>query len=395
MLRKILTVLFVVLLAAWLGTEISKDPGYAFLAYQHWTVEMPLWLLFGFVVAILFIVFLVATILSGIMNFFIGCSRWQRNRRRKYVLKKTNQGLSLLAEGKWSAAEKILIQAASVSQQPFVNYLAAARAAQEQGSTERRDRYLDLAQKISPDSSVAVGLTQAELQLGNQQLEHALATLRQLHGVDPKHHHVMQLLVKLYRQLNDWRELSNLLPQIKKQGVFSKAEFEAFQIEVYQHMLAENSDDSDYAELNDTWNSLPRNLKKEHLLLAPYVRQLARLNYPDEAEALIRSALKSNWEPKLVYQYGLIPSENPTQQLQVAEHWLKQHGGSVLLFLTLGRLAKANQLWGQAKHYFQQCLALENNMEAHFEYAELLDQLNEKNEAIQQYRKGLQQALAI
>ena len=85
MLRKILTILFVVLLAAWLGTEIAKDPGYAFLAYQHWTVEMPLWLLFGFLIAILFIVFLIINILSGITNFFVGCSRWQRNRRRKYV----------------------------------------------------------------------------------------------------------------------------------------------------------------------------------------------------------------------------------------------------------------------------------------------------------------------
>mgnify|MGYP000727120986 CR=1 FL=1 len=49
-------------------------------------------------------------------------------------------------------------------------------------------------------------MTQAELQLADQQLEQALATLKHLRSVAPKHTYVLRLLRRLYEQLGDYLE---------------------------------------------------------------------------------------------------------------------------------------------------------------------------------------------
>ena len=42
--KQLLFYLLILTVAIFCGVHIAKDPGYALFAYQHWTVEMPLWL---------------------------------------------------------------------------------------------------------------------------------------------------------------------------------------------------------------------------------------------------------------------------------------------------------------------------------------------------------------
>ena len=63
---------------------------------------------------------------------------------------------------------------------PLINYLGAAKAAQEQGAFERRDNLLQKAYRVAPEADLAIGLTQAELEIEQHQFEHAMATLNHL-----------------------------------------------------------------------------------------------------------------------------------------------------------------------------------------------------------------------
>ena len=131
------------------GTLIQQDPGYALFAYRDWSVEMPLWFA------------ALAIIVSGVLLFWLYRSftgicklgaRWRnfwQTRRKNKAQRLTNQGLIKLAEGHWHAAEKYLQKGANQgSELPLLNYLSAAKAAQEQGASARRDIYLHKALKL-------------------------------------------------------------------------------------------------------------------------------------------------------------------------------------------------------------------------------------------------------
>ena len=59
-------------------------------------------------------------------------------------------------------------------------------------------------------------LTQAELQLDRQQYEQALATLRRLEENSKDHSYALALLGRLYFRLQDWDNLAEILPRLKK-----------------------------------------------------------------------------------------------------------------------------------------------------------------------------------
>ena len=54
-----------------------------------------------------------------------------------------------------------------------------------------------------------------------------------------------------------------------------------------------------------------------------YTRCLMSLEAHDDAEVIVRDAVKRNWNDQLVYLYGLIESADSDRQLATAENWLK------------------------------------------------------------------------
>src|SRR5258708_2537777 len=119
---------------------------------------------------------------------------WLQYRREHRAYSKTRHGLTTLVEGRWKKAEKLLLAGANQAVEPLMNYLGAARAAHEQGEYSRRDMYLQKAYHIAPDAEVAIGMTQAELELSQEHYEKAAATLNQLLKKSPRHPGVLRLL---------------------------------------------------------------------------------------------------------------------------------------------------------------------------------------------------------
>lgn len=70
-----------------------------------------------------------------------------------------------------------------------------------------------------PEAKIAVELTQAELQLANHQWEQALATLKHLQDIAPRHPYVLKLIMQLYQEVKDWPQLITILPDLKSIGL--------------------------------------------------------------------------------------------------------------------------------------------------------------------------------
>ncbi len=381
--------LLVLFLAIGVGSIAGNDSGYLILTVSGWTIQTSATLFF----IVLFLGFIALYFAIRSLVRMIQMPRtietWRKHQHQRRAEKYLTQGLINMTEGKWRQAERDFQKAAPYSRAPYVNYLCAARAAQELGAVERRDDYLKLAYNNNPDASVAVGITQAELQLTQNQTEQALATLKHLQNKQPEQGQVKQLLLETYSDLNDWQSMLKLIPALEKTGIYSREQMQAKKLDAYAGLLKEAGKKGDHDQLVTIWISIPRKLKQHFYLIEVYTSECLRLNETADCEPLLREALKKQWDTILVRLYGLVEARDSDKQLQVAENYLASHARDPVLLLTLGRLCMRNQLWGKARDYLQESLDVKPNPETYYEYARLHEHEGNKEQAALCYERGL------
>lgn len=189
-----------------------------------------------------------------------------------------------------------------------------------------------------PSADVAVGLTQAELQLEHAQLEQALATLRHLRTIAPRHTHVLKLLKILYERLGDWNELNALLPELKKRQVVAPAELKELEIRVCRMLLQSAAKSNDGDSLRTTWKSFPPQIRENEAMVMFYANHLKASAAEDEVVQLLRRALDHDWSDALAELYGSAEASDIAAQLTQAEKWLIDRPNNPTLLLALGRL---------------------------------------------------------
>ncbi|MGQ3892516.1 heme biosynthesis HemY N-terminal domain-containing protein [Legionella sp. CNM-4043-24] len=385
---RVLFIFLLLLVSVGLGVWFSKDPGYIVIVIHHWTIETTVLV----AVAALMIGFL---LLHGLLTLLRQTTKlpgnyhnWRSARRTQRAQATTRRGLIEFSEGYWASAKNHLLKALPDTDMPLLNYLTAARAAQEMGENQLRDDYLREAQQSMPDAKIAVELTQAQLQLANQQWEQALATLRHLQDMAPHHPYVLKLLMHLYQEVRDWPQLLNLLPELKKYSVISKADFDSLRQHTYLQAMTDLARQSQAEALTDMVNQLPRSLRQDTDLMICYATFLIQNNQPELAESILARCLRTRYDDKLVNLYSQI--NGGEKQLFFVESLLKKQADSAILYLALGRISMANRLWGKAKSYLEKSISLQASPEAYASLGKLYEQFGEEDKACQAYRQGLE-----
>ncbi|KTD64347.1 heme biosynthesis HemY N-terminal domain-containing protein [Legionella spiritensis] len=380
--------IFIILLASvWLGIQLNRDPGYLLIAINHWTIETTLWFAILAVVFAFILLHMFLVLLSKITHIPGTYQTWLAKRRAQKAQATTRRGLIEFSEGYWSEAKNHLIKALPDTDTPLLNYLTAARAAQEMGDSQLRDDYLREAQQSMPEAKIAVELTQAQLQLANKQWEQALATLRHLHDLAPKHPYVLKLLTHLYQEVRDWPQLIALLPELKKTKIVTGAAFDQLLHHTYLHALSDLIRHNQADAITQLIDNLPKTLKHDPDIMVEYCRYLAQKKKLEQAESILRHSLRKNYSDKLITLYGQIHYHE--NQLTFAETLLKKQPDSPELLLCLGRLSLNNHLWGKAKSYFEKSIELRPSPEVFQELGKLLETLNDQNGACRAYHQGL------
>jgi len=375
-------VVVVLFVSAFAAHFLLADPGYVVINFRGYVVEMSVPVLAGLAVLLVLGVWLVRRIIVAPRRLGEAAGRYRAARSGQ----KLTKGMIAVAEGNFARGEKMLGRAASTSDSPLFNYLQAARAAHLQGRDERRDEWLRLAYKQTPEAANAVLLTQAEFQLDREQYEQALATLRRLEEDSKDHAHALALMGRLYFRLEDWKSLADLLPRLRKNTQIKPDTLEMWTIRVHREALDKAAD----AEvLDQNWKGIARSLRADSTLLEAYYKGLMRAGLHDRAEKELAAALKSDWRGPLVRLFGLVEATDTTKQLKRAEVWLKNHSEDPDLLLAAARLCLRNELWGKARSYLETVISMRPTPEAYQEYGALLGQMGEADAAAEAYRDGL------
>ncbi len=366
------------------------DLGFISLRFAGNTFETNFVVFAAAILSLAFVIMLLARTWQSIKSAF----SYLINKRRQQLENKAHtslsQGLIEYAEGRFEQAEKVLLQQVKYSNNRLLIYLSAARAAQQQGAHERRDEYLRKAHIEAPQADIAIGLTKAELQLAHDQNEQALATLTQLHKLTPNHTYVLGLLASTYKLLQDWDNLSALLPALKKHGKLSAEHYLALEIAVHNGLMTKLSANNDSKLLIQHWKHAPHHLKALPDVVEHYVKRLIQVDAAGEAENILRLYLSKNWQESSIILYSKLDVMIDNKQLEMAEAWLKDHQHNAWLLLALGKMCILRSLWGKAKNYLEASIAISPMPESYLKLAQLLEQQMDEIAAAQEYyRQGL------
>ena len=371
-----------VFLGAFAAHFLLRDRGYVLVNFLGYVIEMSVPVL----VLVLAGAYFAVRLLLALWRAPRRLGEVVAERRLRRAGEKLTRGLIHMAEGDWSRGERLLARSVRGTDSPLIHYLMAARAAQLQGSDERRDDWLKLAYEELPEAETAVLLTQAELQLEHSDHERALATLRRIQEAHPDHPVALALLARIYHALKDWERLLALAPQLADARMDNE-ELESIIAAALESCTAKQ--DITRVDVDRLWGRLPAALRKAPRLIALQGLALNSLGQGEEAEKKIRLALKRGWEENLVLAYGRVRGAKADKQLLQAEQWLRDRPEDAALLLTAARLCMVLELWGKARSYLETSLALAPRTEAYALYGRLLDQFGEADNAALAFRSGL------
>ena len=363
--RIFLFVLIVLAITAAIFSTLENGGGYVLIAVGDITIEMAFIVAVAINLLIFAALYILVVALRMLFSTRSGVLAWAKNRRQQRGLNRTTQGLIAFIEGRWDIARKALAKSADNSSTPLINYLFAARASSAVGDAKAVDDFLKKAELSTQGADVAIGLTQAELQIHNGQYEQALATLLRAKKIASHHPVVLASLMKVYRQLNDWDSLLKLLPALQKNSALSVADIASLEREASCAQLMRAVASHDVNGLLNGWKHLASHVKQDALLVAYYAEQLISFEQCEQAERLLRQQLQRQYDERLVGLYGLAVAEPQAKQLAFAEKLLKSESaqlsqkGAAVLRLAIARICLNNGLQQKAQQYLEESLKLE------------------------------------
>ena len=379
------------------GTLMGFDSGYVLISWGRYTLETSLWMYIGLTLILMLFLYTLLRVVLVLLGSDWRFNEWRAQRRNLRARRQTTKGLLSLAQGQWRRAERMLTLSADDADTPLINYLAAARAAYEQGKMDAADEWLKAARSSTKGADLAVGLTQAELLSSRGQKELALAVLLRLRQQHPKHDYLLKLLVKVYLDLQDWAALHELLPLVRRTTRIGSDSIQELEEKVNLQLLerAVRSHSSRpgqaVAELKRVYHDLPRQARYSLAIVKRYTELLLEQHEETLAEQELRNALKYVWHDDLIHLYGRLHGEDTGRQLLFAEQQLTERPNDPVLLLVLGKLALRLNDLDKAAEYLQTGLRIRNLPALHAEMAHL--RLAEGNEtlACEHFRLALRQ----
>ncbi|MFK4753929.1 heme biosynthesis HemY N-terminal domain-containing protein [Oceanobacter antarcticus] len=393
--RWLLFFVITLVVALGVGSLAGQDAGYVLLSWGHYSIETSLWfflLLLGLMLVVVYFLFRFSLVMLGSDWRF---NEWRRSRRTARARKQTTRGLLSLALGQWARAERLLTRSATDTDMPLINYLAAARAAYEQGKHDTTDELLNAANKSTRGAELAVGISHAQLLISRGHKEQALAVLVSLRDRYPRHSYLLKLLVRLYQDLEDWVALHELLPVLSKTGKIPQNKIIELEEKVYLQLIdrtAKSHQGKDpVPALKKLYQSMPRHCRHQADILLHYAKTLHELGEDEQAETDLRHGLTYVWRDELLIAYAGLNGVDARRRFLFAEKQLQGRPNDPVLLLILAQLALRIEQPERAKEFLLMGLKLKSLPELNAEMGKLLVQEQDHVGASRYFQKALAQ----
>ncbi|MDW8848200.1 protoheme IX biogenesis protein HemY [Erwinia sp. MMLR14_017] len=383
-------ILFILLIAGVvLGPLLAGHQGYVLIQTDSWNIETSVTGLAIILILSLIVILLVEWVLRRLLRTGVKTRGWFRGRKRSRARKQTNAALVKLAEGDYRQVEKLLSRNADHAEQPVVNYLLAAEAAQQRGDETRANQHLERAAELAGSDQLPVEITRVRVQLARNEDHAARHGVDRLLEVAPRHPEVLRLAEQAYVRTQAWSALLDILPAMEKSQVSDPTHRLALQQEAWLGLMNQAMADQGSEGLKRWWQAQSRKTRHETALQVAMADHLIVCNDHETAQEIVLDGLKRAYDERLILLMPRLKTGNPEQLEKALRQQIKQHGATPLLHSTLGQLLMKHGEWEQAAEAFRE--ALKQRPDA-FDYAWLADALDRQHkpeEAAEMRRDGL------
>jgi HemY protein len=387
MISRILKWSIFLVIATGLTALALNDNGQVSMVWHDWVIETSLTFALAAAVIGFGALYLLMRLVINLWHF---PAYWRNRRQLKRYSKAESsmaKGMIALEYGDWQLAEKQLVKMAKHSDSGLVHYLTAAKMAHNQQAFSRRDQYLAEARQRFPSDSVTIGLVEARL-LMDSEPDVSLVILNELHQQSPKNKTILAEYAHLLVKQEYWARLEEILGEVKRFRALDKAEIQSLEVQLLAGKVARAENPE---ALEQLWQSLSGRQQLKPAILAEFVEQRMGWGKEQGLAELIAKSLSKQWDDRLAYQYGRIELGPAYERLKKAEKWLSNQPDNPVLLLTLGRLACMSQLWGQARHYFQESLKLQPELETFHALAKCYESEGLETQAALTYKEAILQ----
>lgn len=386
---KILLLFALLIAGIVVGPIISGHQGYVLIQTDNYNIETSVTGLVIIMILTMVVLFAIEWLLRRIFRTGAHTRGWFVGRKRRRARKQTEQALLKLAEGDYQQVEKLMAKNADHAEQPVVNYLLAAEAAQQRGDEARANQHLERATELAGDDLIPVEIARVRLQLARNENHAARHGIDKLLEITPRHPEVLRLAEQAYTRTGAWNSLLDILPSMAKANVSDEEHRAALEQQAWIGLMDQTLADRGSDGLREWWQNQNRKTRSQVSLQVAMASLLIESDDHDTAQQIIIDGLKKQYDDRLVTLIPRLKTNNPEQPEKVLRQQIKSVGDRPLLWSTLGQSLMRHGEWQEASIAFR--AALKQRPDA-FDYAWLadtLDRMHQPEEAALMRRDGL------
>lgn len=387
------------------GPYLSGKQGYVRIETTNHIIEMSLTTLVIFFVISLAVVYSIEAAISRFCNLSNNTYSWFSRRKRVKAQKQTLEGLMRMDEGDYSKAEKLISKNAKHSDEPVLNFIKAAEAAQQRGDEFSANRYLIQATEIAGTDSLILEIARTRILLQQNKLPAARSSVDSLLIMASRNKEVLKLAVDIYLKSKAYQALDNILEQVEKSGLYSAEEFEKLQRRVEDGLLDEKMNEDGVDGLLDWWDEQPRKRRHDSYVKLGLIRRLVDANDHESAYELMLELVKtldddnSPLTQGLFKQISRLQPEDNSKLVKMVSKWAKSANPTAqcLANRALGYLYVRNNDFAKADEVFKNLIANKDKLEPNdiTMASYVFEQMGDKAAAQQLREEGLKSAMSV
>lgn len=358
---RVLFLMLLILAGLIAGPYISGHQGYVRIETDTRVIEMSLVMLVVFFVVAMAIIYALEWIVSRFLRLSRGSYQWFGQRKRKKAQKQTMAGLMKMTEGDYSKAEKLISKNAKYSDEPVLNFIKAAEAAQQRGDEMSANKYLIEAAKIAGPNSVAVELARTHLLLEQDKLPAARSAVDSLLELAPNNVDALRLAIEIYQRSKAYKALDNVLENIGQRSFLDDEEYQALSQEVDDGLLDEIQNEEGQEGLLRWWEDQPSRRRRSVYTRVALIKRLIDSNDHESAAEIALETLKKFEDEQLDLLFGQLTRLQVEQNHKLVKKLAKRgekakENYSDDYARSLGYIYTREGLFDVAKPYFVQLL---------------------------------------
>ncbi|MDP2559554.1 heme biosynthesis HemY N-terminal domain-containing protein [Psychrobium sp. 1_MG-2023] len=383
---RLLILALIIFAGLFVGPLLMDQKGYVLIAVNDWTIESSVVVMVMLILVFYALLQFAEWALVNTLTLWGRTRHWFGWRRHRIAREKTFTSVLELASGQYLAAEKNSTRHVRFSEQPLLNYLTAAKAAQQLGKLEQRDQYLAAAADIDSEN-LALNTTRLQLQIEEGGFDAAYDWLQDQPSQVLQQPEIMRLSYKVYEHCEKWNTLLAMLDKLKKLQVIEAEVVEQLRIKCYQGLLKQASQQGLEA-LQASFKSVPRKLRNEQAVFGRYALLMVDLGDYESVEKDLFKRLTQDTSEDLLNVINAVDGDHVEACKDKLLKLAQRENKDALLATATGQLMVKAKDWEQAVYWLEHAVKLTPSATLYNQLAAAQLELGKETDALASFKEA-------